>query len=166
MKLRIGSGTIITVLLALAIGGYGVYRQRRTAAQPPVVERSIQRTTPRGVAPAPEFLLRHQADLALTDSQRQRIRAIAQAYRTDIAPYQQRMKTASASYDTQMDRANGKGRLNMQEIQTAGGAVRQVSGVMAATRQAYWQKARAVLSAQQQAKTDTLASRATVQDLQ
>ena len=98
MKFNIGAGTLVTVLLALAIGGYGVYQQRKIAAQPPVVERVVQGTTPHGIAPVPEFLLRHRAELMLSDAQVQRIQTIATAYRKDVAPYQQRMNTASADY--------------------------------------------------------------------
>lgn len=166
MKLRIGAGTIITVLLALAIGGYGVYRQQRIATQPPVVERLVQGTTPRGITPTPEFLLRHRSDLRLSETQVQRIRAITVAYRKDLAPYQQRMKVVSANYQRQMERAKTKTHLSVQAIQNAGGDVQQISSIVVTTRRAYWQQARAVLTAPQRAQAEQLATQATLRDLQ
>ena len=166
MKFRIGAGTIITVVIALAIGGYGVYQQRRIAAQPVVVERTVQGATPQGVAPVPEFILRHRTDLVLSEVQVQRIHKIATAYRKDVGPYQQRMKTASAEYQKTMERRQQGKHLSLQELQRSSGDVQQVSSVVVTTRHAYWEQARAVLSAPQQTQVDKLVSTATLQDLQ
>lgn len=166
MKFRIGAGTLVTVLLALAIGGYGVYQQRKIAVQPPVVERVVQGDTPHGIAPVPEFVLRHRAELALNDAQLQRIQKIATAYRKDVAPYQQRMQRASADYQQNMDRAQHGKRLSRQELQQAGADMQQLSSIVVTTRHAYWQQARAVLTEKQQAQVDGLVSQATLRDLQ
>jgi hypothetical protein len=166
VKFRIGAGTLITVLLALVIGGYGVYQQRRLAAQPPVVERVVQGATPAGIAPVPEFLLRHRAALALSDAQVKRLHAIAAAYRKDVAPYQQQMHTASAGYQHKVEVAQHGKRPSLQQLQNAGGDVQQLSSVVVTTRHAYWQQARAVLTARQQAQADALVSLATLRDLE
>lgn len=166
MKFRIGTGTIVTVLLALAIGGYGVYQQRRIAAQPPVVERVVQGDTPHGIAPVPEFLLRHRAELGLSNAQAQRVQKIAAKFRKDVAPYQQRMNTASANYQKKMERAQGRNRLSQQELQQVGVDVQQLSSIVVTTRHSYWQQARAVLTEKQQALVDRMVSRATLRDLQ
>lgn len=166
MKFRIGAGTIIAILVALAIGGYSIYQQRRIAAQPPVVERVVQGSTPHGIAPVPEFLLRHRTEFALSNAQAQRIRAIAAAYRKDVAPYQQRMNTASADYQKKVERTQSGKRLSVQELQQAGGVVQQLSSIVVTTRHSYWQQARAVLTPQQQAQVDGVVSQATLPDLQ
>lgn len=166
MKFRIGAGTLITVLLALAIGGYGIYQQRKTAGQPPVVERVVQGATPHGITPVPEFLLRHRTELGLSDAQAKRIQTIATKYRKDVAPYQQRMNTASVNYQKKMERAQHGKRLSQQELQQAGVEVQQLSSIVVTTRHSYWQQARAVLTAKQQAQVDGLVSRATLRDLQ
>lgn len=166
MKFRIGAGTIVTLVLVLLIGGYGVYQQRRSAAQPPVVERTVQGTTPHGVAPVPEFLLRHRADLVLSEGQGRRIQKIATAYRKDIWPYQQRMKTASAAYQKTMERRQQGKRPSVQELQRSSGDVQQLSSVVVTTRHAYWRQARAVLTPPQQKKADDLVAKATLRDLQ
>lgn len=165
MKFRIGAGTIVTVLAALLIGGYGVYQQRKAAVQPPVVERTVQGTTPRGIAPVPEFLIRHQNDLQLSASQVKRLRAIAAAYRKDIAPYQQQMSAAATAYQQRVERTKAKERPTMQELQRASGDVQRVSNIVVTTRHAYWQQARRVLTAPQRAQADGLIAKATLQDL-
>lgn len=166
MKIRIGAATIVTLLLVLLIGGYGIYQQRRSAAQPPVVERTVQGTTPHGVAPVPEFLLHHQAEIALSQEQTQRIQKIATAYRKDIRPYQQQMKTSSAAYQKSMERRQQGKRLSIEELQRAADDVQRVSSIVVTTRHAYWQQACAVLTAPQQTKVDKLVAQATLQDLQ
>lgn len=166
MKFRIGAGTLITVLLALAVGGYSIYQQRRTAAQPPVIERTVQGAGPHGIAPVPEFVLRHRAELALSDAQAARIQRIAAAYREDVAPYQQQVQKVSADYQKKMERVQQGRRLNQQELQHAGDDVQQVSRILVTTRHAYWQQARAVLTKQQQMQVDGVISKATLRDLQ
>jgi hypothetical protein len=165
LKFRLGAGTIVTVLAALLIGGYGVYQQRKAAAQPPVVERTVQGTAPRGIAPVPEFLLRHQADLQLTAAQVKRLHAIAAAYRKDIAPYQQQATTVAADYQQQIERAKAEKRPSLQEIQRAGGDIQKISNTLVMTRHAYWQQARTVLTTQQRARADGLVAKSTLQDL-
>lgn len=165
MKVRMGAATIVTLVLVLLIGGYNVYQQRRSAAQPPIVERTVQGTTPHGVAPVPEFLLRHQAELALNAAQMQRLRAIAKAYRKDIAPYQQQLETAEAAYEKTVKRGQQGARPSLQELQQNSGEMQHVSRIVVTTRHAYWRQARAELTASQQQQADQLISKATLQDL-
>ena len=166
MKFRLGTGTMLTVLLALGIGGYSVYQQRRLSAQPPLIERTVQGATAPGIAPVPEFLLGHRAALGLSDAQAQRIHALAASYRKDVAPYQQQLRPVSADYQQQVERAQGGKRLSIQQLQQAGSDVQRVSSIMATTRQSYWRQARAVLTTAQQAKLDGMLAGVKLRDLQ
>lgn len=113
MKFRIGAATIITGLLVLIIGGYGVYQQRHTATQPLVIENDVQGTTPSGISPVPEFILKHRIELELSDEQGQRIQTIATAYRKDVSPYQQKLDAASVDYQKKMERLPADRRHNI-----------------------------------------------------
>ena len=166
MKFRIGAATIITGLLVLIIGGYGVYQQRHTASMPLVVEHVVQVTTPSGISPVPEFILKHRTELELSDEQGQRILTIATAYRKDISPYQQKLDAASADYQKKMERLPADKRHSIQELETEGSDVQQLSSIIVTTRHSYWQQARDVLTEKQQVQVDKLISKATLQDLQ
>lgn len=166
MKLRFGVGTVITLILVLAIVGYALYRQRQVANQPPLVEHEVQGTTPRDIAPAPEFLLRHQAPLALTPDQVQRITTIAAAYRKEVAPFQRQLADAAGQYAKYMQRGKGDRRPTVQDIQAGGADVQRLSSLVATTRHRYWRQAREVLTAQQQRTVSQLLSQATISDLQ
>ena len=122
MKFHLGAGTFISVLLALAIGGYGLYQQRRSTTQPLVVERVVQGTAAAGIAPVPEFLLRHQAELALSSAQSQHIQRLATAYRKDIAPRQQEMTTVAAAYKQTMERTPQQAHLTSGKLKQRGAA--------------------------------------------
>ncbi len=165
-KFHIGAGTLITVFLALAIGGYSVYRQHRIAAQPPMVERIVHGSTGAGITPAPEFLLRHRLELALSAAQLERIQHIATAYRHEIAPLQQQATAVSADYRQQVEQTHQGKRPSLQDLQHAGGELTHLSSVLVTTRQSYWRQACAVLSTEQQGQADRLVTRATLEELQ
>lgn len=166
MKLRFGAGTLISLALVLAIGGYSVYQQKRVSSQPPVIERTLQGNGPRGIAPAPEFLLRHRGELALTAAQAQHISAIAALFRKDVTPSQQQLDTASAQYQKYMERVGSDARPDMQKIQQHSAEVQRLSSVVATTRHIYWQQACATLTTGQHQQVETLLPHVTLKDLQ
>ena len=166
MKFRIGAGTLITVVIALIVGGYSVLQQRRIASQPPVVERTIEGASPQGVAPVPEFLLRHTSTLHLTHTQTQAIAGIAAQYRREMAPITQKLQAASTEFRQYMDRDTLTTRHTKQDVSQHSAELQRWSHVVVAMRHAYWQQARAVLTSAQRRQADTLASKATLQDMQ
>ena len=165
MRLHFGAGTIITLTVAMMIGGYALYQQQRTNAQPPVVERQLRGVTAGGIAPAPEFLLRHRRELQLAANQVRQIEHLAAAFRADIAPVQQKMSTAAAAYRKFMERDRHGIRPEQQEIDGRAADIERWSGVMATTRQAYWQRARSILTDTQRDRLASLLPKATLDDL-
>jgi len=165
MKLKLGMGTIITFLIVLAIGGMSVAQRMKGDAHPPVIERKVEVTTSHGIAPAPEFLLRHKKGLALTAAQEGEITRLAAAYRKDIAPLQRQADAAMKDYQQYMDRAQKGPRPDTQTLQAQGGDVQHLSSVMAATRQAYWKRAQGMLTETQRRQVDALMPQATLNDL-
>jgi len=164
--LRIGVGTLITFGLALIIGGYSVYQQRQAAARRPVVERQVQGTSLSGIAPVPEFLLRHRQELSLSSEQVQKITAIAATYRRDIAPAKRQVDIAAEEYQKYLERAQDEKRPAPIDIDRQGETVRRLSRVLATARHSYWKQVCAVLTPQQQQQADALAARAQSNDLQ
>jgi len=165
MKLKLGMGTIITFLIVLAIGGMSVAQRMKNDAHPPIIERKVEVTTPLGIAPAPEFLLRHNNELALTETQVKQISTLAAAYRKDIAPVQRQLDDAAKGYQQYMAQAKQGPRPDTQKLQAQGGDVQHLSSVLAATRQAYWGRARGLLTEKQQIYLSSLVRQATIDDL-
>jgi hypothetical protein len=162
--MKIGAGTLVTVALALAIGGYGVYQQQRTAARPPVIERQVRGATASGIAPVPEFLLRHRRELALTAAQADAIGRIAAHYRRDIQPTERQLAVASRAFAAFISKP-GKRPLAAPAISARSADVQRLSAALVMTRQAYWRQALATLRPAQQQQARTLTSAATLADL-
>lgn len=165
MKFRIGPATMITLIIVAMIAGYSLYQQHRTNAQPPVIERQVSGATAAGIAPVPEFLLRHRAELALTAEQVAKLKGISAAFRKDIAPMQRQLTASAAAYRQYLDRTRTNNRPKAGEIESQSADIQRWSGVMATTRQAYWQQARDVLTATQRQRADALLAKVTVADL-
>lgn len=165
-KFRYYAGSLIMLLLALGMGGYSVYQHYRETHRPPVIEHHLQGTSPRGIAPAPEFALRQRALLALTPEQVQHITRLAAAYRREIAPVQRRLKSAAEIYQKFLERESASARPQITEIETRGADVRQLSGVLVTTRHAYWQQVRALLTPVQQQRLDEQIKKARLDELQ
>ena len=163
MKLRIGAGTIISLILALVVGGYSLYHYRPLRHHAPVVENIVQGTSPQGIAPAPEYLLRHKSDLALTDAQVKQITALGTQYRRDIAPAQKALSPAATDYEKYMERQAQSPRPDSQQQMSVHGAdMQRLSSVLSTTRHSYWQQARALLTAAQQQGVDRLLPKVTL----
>jgi len=165
MKMKLRTSTVFLMLIVLAVGGYQLINRMKSDARPPVIERKVEVTTPNGIAPVPEFLLRHKEELALTEVQQRKISDLASAYRKDVAPLRRQLDAAVKNYQQYMDRAGKGPRPDTQKLQAQGGGVQHLSGVMAATRQAYWEQGRKMLTEEQQKKVDRLLPRATIEDL-
>jgi len=165
MKMKLRTSTIITFLIVLAFGGFSLVQRRKSDARPPIIERKVEATIASGVAPAPEFLLQHKKELALTVKQEQLITELATAYRRDIAPAQRQMDTAAKEYRQFMTQAQKENHSDTEKLREHGGDVQRLSGVIAATRQAYWRHAQAMLTEEQLRKVDGLLPQATIKDL-
>jgi hypothetical protein len=166
VKSRFGAGTLIAIILALLVGGYAIYQQRVRAARPPIIERQVTGTSPRGIAPTPEFLLRHTKELVLISEQVKGITAIAAAYRKDIAPVQKQLTVAADQYRQYLQQEQRANRVDAAQLDTRGADVRRLSGVMTTTRHAYWRQAKAVLTAAQVKTLEPLLTHLTANDLQ
>ncbi|MHB9026106.1 MAG: hypothetical protein ACYC7E_18355 [Armatimonadota bacterium] len=166
LPLHIGVGTLITVGLALIIGGYSVYQHYREAYRPPIIERQVQGAALKGIAPVPEFLLRHRQELSLSSAQAQKITVIAATYRRDIAPTKRQVDIAAEEYQKYLERAQDEKRPDPIDIDRQGATVRRLSRILATARHSYWKQARAVLTPTQQQQADALAARAISNDLQ
>jgi hypothetical protein len=165
MKLIFRTSTIITILIVVALGGLGLVQRWKTDNRPPVVERKIETTTPSGIAPAPEFLLRHREELVLTASQAQQITELAAAYRIDIADAQRRLDKAAIKYGQYLEGTRKNARTGVGTLQAQGGEVQHLSSVIAATRHSYWERARGMLADEQRAQADALVRQAKITDL-
>ncbi len=163
MRRRSSVITLITLIVVLMVGGFLAYQQRRAMSRPPVVQREV-RGTVAGVAPAPEFLLRHQREVQLTADQRERVQQIATRYRRDVAPAEARLEAASRQYQQYLTQTEAR-KPSTKDLAERGAEVSRLSGVIAATRHSYWQQARSVLTPPQQAKVDKLVESATLRDL-
>jgi len=164
MRLRIGYGTVIALILAVVLAGAMLYRQRTQASRPPVVERQVLGAGG-GIAPVPEFLLQHGDELRLTSLEIRRVRKLATSYRHDVAPVQVRLAAAAGRYRSYLDRA-GKDGERAGRVAAAGAEMSRLSRVIAATRRSYWRQALAQLSPPHQTQARALAARAKIQDLQ
>ena len=165
MKAKFRLSSLIILLAALGFGGYQAYRFHQAAARPPVIERKIERNSPRGLAPVPEYLLRQAPALALTPAQVAQVTRIAAAYRHDVAPALKQLDAASKNYADYVDRHGQGTRLSLQEVEKHAADVRGLSSVVVTTRHAYWQQARAVLTAPQRRQAEELLKHSTLNDL-
>ncbi|MHB9133343.1 MAG: hypothetical protein ACYDBB_19930 [Armatimonadota bacterium] len=166
MKSRFGAGTLIAIIIALLVGGYSFYQQRVRAARPPVVERQVTGNGPRGIAPTPEFLIRHAQELRLTAAQVKKVTGIASAYRKDIAPVKKQLTIAADQYRQYLQQQQQASRVDSMQLDAHGADVRRLSAVMTTARHAYWRQAKAVLTATQQKTLDALLADITARDLQ
>lgn len=161
MRSRARRANLIFLVIIVAVGGFLYLRQRSKPPRPVVVAREVSGT--RGVAPAPEFLLKHAAELNLTAAQRARVEAVARAYRRDIAPTQEKLERATEQYQQYLRSA--KARRSAEELAAHGSEVQRLSAVVASTRRAYWEQAEGALTPAQRSIAETLARRGTVRDL-
>ncbi|HEY3379962.1 MAG TPA: hypothetical protein VGL77_21010 [Armatimonadota bacterium] len=166
LKLRFGAGTIVALVLALVFVGYTFVQGRRKAVTAPVIERHVIGDEAEGIAPVPEYLLRHQQELTLSTAQVTRVRRVADAYRRDIAPVQQQLTIATKKYQQYVERAQGATRPTIQELNAQSATYQRLSRVKTTTRHAYWQQARALLTPAQRQRVDALCKQARLQDLQ
>ena len=166
MKFRFGIGTAIALLLALAAIGVTLYRHHQETTKPPIIEREVRGNTSHGIAPVPEFLLRHRQELGLSDTQVQRITRIAAQYRKDIVPVDEKLVAADKNFQQYVERHKNEPRPDTQQIEGNGSEIQRLSAVKFATRFAYWQQSRKVLNDTQQPRADALAKQATLKDLQ
>ena len=97
MKFKIGFGTVVAVVIAAVLISMQVYQKRQAAARVPMIERQVQGMS-HGVAPVPEYALRHREAFQLTDAQVREVTALATAYRKEIAPIQTRLDAAALEY--------------------------------------------------------------------
>lgn len=164
MKFRLGYGTTIALIIAAVLLGTHFYQKRQAMARRPVVERQVMGMT-RGIAPAPEFTLRHREELQLTVAQARKITALATAYRKEIAPVQTRLDAAAREYDSYMTRTAAQPHPKTQDITGHSGEVQRLSGVLATTRHAYWQRVLTVLTPAQQQSAQRLLAQATLTDI-
>lgn len=166
MKIRIGAGTIIAVLLALLVGGYFIYQQRKAARQPPIIERQIQGVT-HGIAPVPEFALRQAEALRLTPVQREKIQHLATAYRADIAPTKKQLDAEADRYQKYLESAAKANKsIKRKDMEQNSEEIQRLSGIISTTRHSYWQKVLSVLTPEQQQAATKLVGDAKRTDLQ
>jgi hypothetical protein len=95
-----------------------------------------------------------------------KITAVATAYRKDIAPVHARLNTAARAYKIYMERTAEQPRPKTQEVTGHSGEVQRLSGVLATTRHAYWERVLAALTATQRQTAQQLATQAKLTDLQ
>lgn len=166
MKIRIGAGTIIAVLLALLVGGYFIYQQWKAAKQPPIIERQVQGVT-HGIAPVPEFALRQAEALRLTPSQREKIQHLAIAYRADIAATKQQLNTAADRYQKYLESAASANKtIHRKDMEQNSEEIQRLSGIVSTTRHSYWQQVLSVLTPEQQQTATKLIGSAKLTDIQ
>ncbi|HEX2952179.1 MAG TPA: Spy/CpxP family protein refolding chaperone [Armatimonadota bacterium] len=166
MKFRIGPGTVITLIAALLIGGYSVYKHRVEASRPPIVERHVDSSSISGIAPAPEFALRHEAELHLTPAQATKIKHIATQYRAEVTPYKAQLDKLTEEFHKNMERAAQSKRPEDHKVTVRGSALQRLNSIVATTRHAYWQQVVNVLTKPQQQTMKNLIGKVTIADLQ
>ena len=164
MKLRFGYGTIISLAIVSVLVGTQIYQKRQSAAREPVVEHQVHGIT--GIAPVPEFALRHRAELALTNKQVHEITALAASYRKEVAPVKIRLDAAASDYTTYMERTVAEQRPEDKDVTERSAEVQRLSAVLASTRHAYWQRVLAVLTPSQVRTAQRAITGATLTDLQ
>jgi hypothetical protein len=167
VKPRFKAGTVILLVAIACIVGTVIVQRVRARNTPPTIERTVTGSSAsRGIAPVPEYLLRHRRELALADAQVYAITDLAAAYRTEIQRPWLRLRKASATYQRYLEAQRAAKQVNAQALANAGFEVQRLSGVVAAARHAYWTKARAVLTPTQQRTADALTAHVKASDLE
>ncbi len=165
VKARFGPSTAILLIIIVILAGVAIYRHTRHT--PPIIENTVTGgSATRGIAPVPEFLLRHKRELVLADPQLFAITDLAAEYRSEIQGPSQHLRKAADAYQTYLEAQKNAKKVNAQALAEAGAEVERLSGDVAAARHAYWTKARAVLTPAQQSMADALAAHPKASDLE
>ncbi|HEY3281832.1 MAG TPA: Spy/CpxP family protein refolding chaperone [Armatimonadota bacterium] len=160
----------VLVWIIFALGGgialWGRYQELSRATPPgsPQLGRAVTpgAPIPATYSPAPEvrFLLAQRAELRLTDAQAAAIGRLQEQWHSES----QEPRRAAASAARAAKGASGP-RARPDQIRSVAEPVAQLSEELAARRRAYWDRARALLTRDQQARLQPLLAKVTLADL-
>lgn len=154
----IGPFFLIAILLSYGIFIWQKHKNEQAleTAPPAVLERQVIDAPETDLAPSPEIITAHAAELKLTPAQTQRIEPVVKAYVAELKPLQAETQAATARFqEYQKTRAKTK-QVPMAELQEQMSELGQLSSRMIALRQQYWGQVATILTEQQRSQAREL----------
>lgn len=150
--LRIGPATIIALAIAALLGARWLKTEtarRQQSNLPPVIERRVISSSvdeKRGPTPEVSFIIERANKLSLNARQFSRLQGLQSEWKKYHDAKIAEAKGAMENVDEYMDRAKGKQRVPVAQIEREAAPVIAISGEISAVRQRYWSQALNVLT--------------------